>query len=824
MSCALAITWLWCETISADYVRTNKYVSSSSRSRSFFKNSSLHSSVRRASPTPNVLPLLVTNSDAEQVKMLRLPLGPPSRSRLLVSRLAGVNGSKSAVGATRVFSSSIFDGDDDTGAGAGTSRDSAAVLRAMRNGEDVAAVTADDGQASVDSFRANTSPLDLWEETAARTEQERQRQNDAKSRNPVPSLSSIYDQDMDGRRMSPRKRGGHNGKKFISFFDEVDELIEKRRAEKIGTTRSKNGGAMGSSLANLLDKLDNYPDVGRLDDDRSSSVGYGHSSRLSDDFVGSNSISSKATSTFSHKYDDNLAPSANRARSIFDTDDDTDFEPEPVNPHAYDKETFEQYETLLREELKNQKFVQMRIRSMKDATEEEKQEYLCPVYKWLLTHERTVSYDLPTLRQASENPEAVFSTGGLDGQGGSQGDSFRGELEKQQQAFLEETGLTPEQYQVAEKAFQVLATQCAKRARAAPVEIMWEKVKESGMILSANVMSTILYVVSTGGSVLSASSSFSSRDNERRGSKLSSVSSLFSGISGRNDSAGVNKDNEEDEGTDKTEEDDSVNVQDEVAFFHDMLYEPTDNSTSLRVKGLISKGDAEGAEQLLEAFASREGTVVRLRSYLPILNLYCQKGEISSAMRLFKRMRNTESVHLEPENYVMVISALAENGCFREDAEPIENAAELGYSEPCGLALFDELVTEMAEDVLEITSASARKMYNALAVGFKDQHAGRNLQEMHSLAGMRVFNDPSEDDEVVASRISVDHETGMCPRTKAKLRLVMLDDGQRKQLRQSLSQLAASETAKFAKGNKRKQEEDAQRAIEEMTRFADWLE
>ena len=777
--------------------------------------------------------------------MLRLPLGPSSRSRsrLFVSRLAGANGSKSAVGATRVFSSSIFDGDDDTGAGAGTSRDSAAVLRAMRNGEDVAAVTADDGidyryrsvskshhDASVDSFRGKKSPLDLWEETAARTEQERQRQNDAKSRNPVPSLSSIYDQDMDGRRMSARKRGGPNGKggenKFISFFDEVDELIEKRRAEKIGTTRSKNGGAMGSSLANLLDKLDNYPDVGRLDDDRSSSVGYGHSSRLSDDFVGSNSIStsSKATSTFSHKYDDNLAPSANRARSIFDTDDDTDFEPEPVNPHAYDKETFEQYETLLREELMNQKFVQMRIRSMKDATEEEKQEYLRPVYKWLLTHERTVSYDLPTLRQASENPEAVFSTGELDGQGGSQGDCFRGELEKQQQAFLEETGLSPEQYQVAKKAFQVLATQCAKRARAAPVEIMWEKIKESGMILSADVMSTILYVVSTGGSVLSSSSSFSSRDNERQGSKLSSISSLFSGISGRNDSAGANKDNEEDEGTDKTEEDDSVNVQDEVAFFHDMLYEPTDNSTSLRVKGLISKGDAEGAERLLEAFASREGTVVRLRSYLPILNLYCQKGEISSAMRLFKRMRNTESVHLEPENYVMVISALAENGCFREDAEPIENATELGYSEPCGLALFDELVTEMAEEVLEITSASARKMYNSLAIGFKDQRAGRNLQEMHSLAGMRVFNDPSEDDEVVASRISVDHETGMCPRTKAKLRLVMLDDGQRKQLRQSLSQLAASETAKFAKGNNRKQKEDAQRAIEEMTRFADWLE
>mmetsp|Transcript_34480 Transcript_34480/g.101322 ORF Transcript_34480/g.101322 Transcript_34480/m.101322 type:complete len:333 (-) Transcript_34480:3305-4303(-) len=252
--------------------------------------------------------------------MLRLPLGPSSRSRsrLFVCRLAGANSRRSAV-VTRVFSSSIFDGEDD----AGTSRDSAAVLRAMRNGEDVAAATADDGidyryrgdskahhDASVDNFRGQKSPLDLWGETAARTEQERQRQNDARSRNPMPSLSSlledeeekedtgdnnqrptlssIYNQDMggrdmDGRRMSARKRGGPSGKrekKFVSFFDEVDNLIEKRRAEKIGT--SKTRGAMSSSLANLLDKLDNYGD-------RPSSVGQRHSteSRLNDDFASS---------------------------------------------------------------------------------------------------------------------------------------------------------------------------------------------------------------------------------------------------------------------------------------------------------------------------------------------------------------------------------------------------------------------------------------------------------------------------------------------------------------------------------------------------------
>ena len=764
--------------------------------------------------------------------MLRLPSRATAlrslRSRLFASHLVlSTNASRPAVATRRVFYSSIFNGDDDTG------RDSAAALRAMRNGEDVAAASAENAAAtaengidyryrsrsttdelSVGDFQSRKSPLDLWGETAAQTELERQRQNNARSHNPMQGRGK------GSRREGPRRKGH---KKFVSFFDEVDELIEKRRADKIDT--SMNQGAMGSTLANLLDKLDNYPNPGggRLDEDRSS-VGYGQSTRLGGGISSSGDRDrGRATSIFSKDFD--LPPSTERARSIFDTDDDeTGFEPEPLNPHAYDNEIFEQYETLMREELENQKFVHMRTRDMKGSTEDEKQEYLRPVYKWLLDRERRIPYDLPTLRQVSQNPEAVSPGRMTDGQGESLlvvGDRFRGELEKQKTAFLEETGLTPNQYKVAEKAVQVLATNCAKRARAAPVEVMWEKIKESGMMPPANVMSTILYVVSTGGSVLST---FLRRGSHSRESKLSSISSLFSGISGTrmNDTVSASKGDEKIEDTDENE--DSVNILDEVALWHDMLYEPTDNSTSLRVKGLISKGDAQGAEQLLETFAAKEGTVVRLRSYLPILSQYCQRGEVSSALKLFKRMRNTESVHLEPENYVMLISSLAEQGCFREDAEPIESATDLGYSEPSGLVLFDELVAEMAEDVLEISSVSARKMYNALAIGFKDHRGGRNLQEMHSLAGMRVFNNAAENDEVIASRISVDHETGVCPRTKARLRLVMLDEEQRKQLRQSLEKLAASETAKFARGNKEKEKENAQRAIAELTRFADWLE
>ena len=252
--------------------------------------------------------------------MLRLPLRAPSsrvlRSHLSAGHLAGANTTNTCEPealTTRVFSSSIVDDGDDN-----TPRDSAAALRAMRNGGDVADASVDGdvdyryrSRPTTEETSVRKSPLDLWGETAARTERERQRQNDARSqRNPMPplsslladedenisndnqkpTLSSIYNQDRDGRRLSSRRgREGSrpNGKKkFVSFFDEVDDLIKRRRADKIGT--SMNRGGMGSTLANLLDRLDNYPDPdgGRrhdIDQDRSS-LGPGQASRLEDDF------------------------------------------------------------------------------------------------------------------------------------------------------------------------------------------------------------------------------------------------------------------------------------------------------------------------------------------------------------------------------------------------------------------------------------------------------------------------------------------------------------------------------------------------------------
>ena len=56
---------------------------------------------------------------------------------------------------------------------------------------------------------------------------------------------------------------------------------------------------------------------------------------------------------------------------------------------------------------------------------------------------------------------------------------------------------------------------------------------------------------------------------------------------------------------------------------------------------------------------------MKLRTYLPVLKLYCEQGDISSALKLFRRMLDEPNVILEPDNYVLILSSLAERGFFR---------------------------------------------------------------------------------------------------------------------------------------------------------------
>ncbi len=155
------------------------------------------------------------------------------------------------------------------------------------------------------------------------------------------------------------------------------------------------------------------------------------------------------------------------------------------------------------------------------------------------------------------------------------------------------------------------------------------------------------------------------------------------------------------------------------------------------------------------------------------------------------------------------------------DAKGIEGVCELGYKYDAGPGLFDELMNEMAEDVLEISSASARRLYNAIAIGFRGVEKV-DLKPIDTLGGLVINNSKAKSDDLIASRVSIDETTGMCPRVGVKLQLIKLQRDERQQLHQSLLQLSATRFEEFnAKFSYDGSMDYAQKKLNE---FADWLE
>lgn len=159
-------------------------------------------------------------------------------------------------------------------------------------------------------------------------------------------------------------------------------------------------------------------------------------------------------------------------------------------------------------------------------------------------------------------------------------------LEEDQEANLPSSQF----WQLSEILLASLGRYCARRARSSPMEVAWYKVKESGIVLSRDTISNYLHVVSTMGIDLLGLNRFGSNSGS------SHKSLLFSS------STGGSRDgiNEEDESLNNT-----FRIPEEVATYHDLLSRPTESSVSLRVKALTSKGDAKGAEELLENFKVR---------------------------------------------------------------------------------------------------------------------------------------------------------------------------------------------------------------------------
>jgi len=80
---------------------------------------------------------------------------------------------------------------------------------------------------------------------------------------------------------------------------------------------------------------------------------------------------------------------------------------------------------------------------------------------------------------------------------------------------------------------------------------------------------------------------------------------------------------------------------------------------------------------------------------------------------------------------------------------------------------------------------------------------------------------PAGSNELVASRVSLDRSTGICPVTNAQQRLIVLEPNQRTQLHDDLLKLSTEQYAKFAG---RRSDDSPLRAKEQLQVFSDWLD
>jgi len=397
---------------------------------------------------------------------------------------------------------------------------------------------------------------------------------------------------------------------------------------------------------------------------------------------------------------------------------------------------------------------------------------------------------------------------------------LRSNIAKSKDTYLTQTQLTPAQYKLALMALTYMGDYCAKKRVSIPLLVAWYIVKDGGMILRDKAYGTYLYV-------------------------LSSIDHNNNGVS-----AAPLKGEEEEERT---------RVAEEVATIHDILFQPDEKTLSVRVKNMVKRGDEHGAMELLSS-VSTGNQELKQRTYLPILQSYCAKGNIDCALKLYKNMYDQKSVIFEADEQALFIASVAKAGYFRNDSNPVKGAEEIGYSPAHGTEFFDRLVSDMANDVLEISSSAALKLYHAFKVGFhdamdlsddvvsltkkKDEMEGTTtategyIQEEEEET-LVLNNKQANHDELVVSRVKVNRTTAICQRTNATLRLIMLEEEQGQQLHDTLIQMADAQYEAFEAKNKAKKpkirkeggvgsndnkgSDDPHFAGKQLSNFVDWV-
>lgn len=128
------------------------------------------------------------------------------------------------------------------------------------------------------------------------------------------------------------------------------------------------------------------------------------------------------------------------------------------------------------------------------------------------------------------------------------------------------------------------------------------------------------------------------------------------------------------------------------------------------------------------------------------------------------------------------------------------------------------LASELSSNSVEISSASAKLLYNAFQRGFECENPAYNLKPMNLFESFQINDDPAKANELIVSRVRIDETTGRCTRSGSKLRLIGLGEDQKQQFKNGLMHLNA---VSYEERSKMK---DSERVVKDLRQFGDWLQ
>jgi len=330
-----------------------------------------------------------------------------------------------------------------------------------------------------------------------------------------------------------------------------------------------------------------------------------------------------------------------------------------------------------------------------------------------------------------------------------------------------------------------------------PIVVAWYKLKQLGWMPGDTCLSTYMYILSTTCAAAAAATATDSTTNSSN-SSIELVPPVC--------------------------EDTLL----EVVTCHDWMYQSNEKTVSIRLKGLIGKGRVEEAEELLALYVQEcdkhkqnsdgksiipDKNGLRLRTCLPLMEHYCQSGDVESVLRLYRQMHETPSVHWDAEAYTLVLSSLARFG-YLGVARNITNRY--------GPELFETIVRDMAEDVLELSPEAVTSLESGFREGLR----------IHRTSAESLNDDIETHNSVIVERVEIP-SNGTCPSTGAELRLLSLDESQRQHVHDTLLEMAKQRSHEFA-NNVRKSQENPSDALcssnteslgyRALSNFSEWLD